>query len=408
MFSSPDIQALGTLSVATGGSLTAGNSLAVSGTLEVDQLDDSFQPISVSNRATLGGTLRVNFPPAPSLSVGDTWDLIDAGSVVGKFNSITSNFSGAYNGFATSVASGGANGNLVRLSYEQVLALSVNRSTGVVTMRNVSGGSPVEMDGYSIGSVLGSLAVGAFDSLENQGIGDFLVGNLSNDKLTELRPSGSFTITGGATPLNLGNIYQPTPSQFQQHFEELVFDHTRPDGVTLRGVVEYEGFGKNDLVLQVNPADGSGTLVNESPFTIHIDGYSITSELGQLQMAGWTGLGGDWVKSLSSNLNRLSELNPLDATTLTPGARLELGSIVDVTAAGGVGLPDADLKLEFLLAESGALDGDYNDDGLVNAADYVAWRDNLGAEAGTLPKGWTTNNFRNSWKGQKLNRGEET
>ncbi|MGI9457141.1 MAG: hypothetical protein ACR2NU_11315, partial [Aeoliella sp.] len=29
--------------------------------------------------------------------------------------------------------------------------------------------------------------------------------------------------------------------------------------------------------------------------------------------------------------------------------------------------------------------GDYNDDGRVNAADYAAWRNNLGAPAGTLP-----------------------
>lgn len=31
------------------------------------------------------------------------------------------------------------------------------------------------------------------------------------------------------------------------------------------------------------------------------------------------------------------------------------------------------------------LPGDYNDDGVVDAADYVAWRDNVGAAAGTLP-----------------------
>lgn len=32
-----------------------------------------------------------------------------------------------------------------------------------------------------------------------------------------------------------------------------------------------------------------------------------------------------------------------------------------------------------------ALAGDYNDDGTVNAADYVVWRNNLGAPSGTLP-----------------------
>ena len=32
-----------------------------------------------------------------------------------------------------------------------------------------------------------------------------------------------------------------------------------------------------------------------------------------------------------------------------------------------------------------SLSGDYNNDGLVDAADYTVWRDNFGAPAGTLP-----------------------
>jgi hypothetical protein len=35
------------------------------------------------------------------------------------------------------------------------------------------------------------------------------------------------------------------------------------------------------------------------------------------------------------------------------------------------------------------LPGDYNSDGTVDAADYTLWRDNLGAEAGTLPNDTT-------------------
>ena len=37
------------------------------------------------------------------------------------------------------------------------------------------------------------------------------------------------------------------------------------------------------------------------------------------------------------------------------------------------------------LPSSVALAGDYNDDGSVDAADYVLWRRHVGAEAGTLP-----------------------
>lgn len=38
-----------------------------------------------------------------------------------------------------------------------------------------------------------------------------------------------------------------------------------------------------------------------------------------------------------------------------------------------------------VLAIAGDFAGDYNDDGVVDAADYVVWRDHLGAPAGTLP-----------------------
>jgi hypothetical protein len=41
--------------------------------------------------------------------------------------------------------------------------------------------------------------------------------------------------------------------------------------------------------------------------------------------------------------------------------------------------------LESITPRSGGLEGDYNNNGTVDAADYVVWRDNLGAPAGTLP-----------------------
>jgi hypothetical protein len=42
------------------------------------------------------------------------------------------------------------------------------------------------------------------------------------------------------------------------------------------------------------------------------------------------------------------------------------------------------LVIDALLASAPILAGDYNDDGVVDAADYTLWRDNLGAAAGTL------------------------
>lgn len=54
------------------------------------------------------------------------------------------------------------------------------------------------------------------------------------------------------------------------------------------------------------------------------------------------------------------------------------------------------------LVVTSALAGDYNDDGVVDAADYAVWRDNLGAPAGTLPNdpvgGEIGSSQYNTWK----------
>ncbi|WP_146588573.1 hypothetical protein [Posidoniimonas polymericola] len=42
-------------------------------------------------------------------------------------------------------------------------------------------------------------------------------------------------------------------------------------------------------------------------------------------------------------------------------------------------------NVRLLAPEFAGLAGDYNDDGVVDAADYTIWRDNVGASAGTLP-----------------------
>jgi hypothetical protein len=64
------------------------------------------------------------------------------------------------------------------------------------------------------------------------------------------------------------------------------------------------------------------------------------------------------------------------------GIRLVNLNVVDPAFA------DSDLEVDFddvRLVAIAALPGDYNDDGTVDAADYVTWRTNEGAPAGTLP-----------------------
>lgn len=386
-----DLHSRGTLAVASGSALSTAQSVTLRGIYEIEQVDSvAHQVVSVGENAALGGRLQLSFPSQPSLTVGDSWNLIDAGNIAGEFTSIESDFVEPYRGFATSIVSGGSNGQLLRLTYAQRMMLQVDRATGAVTLTNVVTGAPVDTDGYSIRSTLGSLDSGSLNSLEGQGVGGFAVGLANANSISELQANGSFAVAAGAT-YSLGNIYSPpVPTHFQQSVEDIVFEHTSPEGFTVRGAVEYVGYGINDLVLQIDPSTGAGVLVNESQFTFAIDSYAITSETGQL-LTGWVGADGDWVKSESSSANELSELNPQGGTTFAPGTRLELGTVIDVAAAGGVGLPNADIKLEFLLTDQIALDGDYNNDGIVDLADYTVWRNNVGAPFGTLPNDSTGN-----------------
>ena len=155
-------------------------------------------------------------------------------------------------------------------------------------------------------------------------------------------------------------------------------------------------------------------LRNTSQTTVMIDGYDVASTAGSLSTTGWTSLddlnaaGGDWRES---NIDpfRLAELKQAGATTLSPGANLDLGSLF----AGGT----QDLVFSFLQAGSTqptigaviyqafatAVPGDYNGDGVVNAADYTVWRDHLGQNFAltnevAAPLGQVTSADYDAWK----------
>lgn len=123
-------------------------------------------------------------------------------------------------------------------------------------------------------------------------------------------------------------------------------------------------------------------------------------------------VGGDF--SLSTGASLLIDIAPYGADTvdiagtatldgelwveLDAGYAPEMDETFTVLTAQGVSNnltlsgPDGDkftfsgsTATELVLTFVGGLAGDYNDDGVVNVADYTVWRDNLGAAAGTLP-----------------------
>jgi hypothetical protein len=164
------------------------------------------------------------------------------------------------------------------------------------------------------------------------------------------------------------------------------------------------------LQLYVNTNDGEARIVNASTGSFTIDYYQVDSPTsGALQTgADWNSLseqnldpvdGGDelgetWEEVTSSGANLLAEQFLLGETTINPGGQLSLGEIYNLGVGG------QDLEWRFSGKTQGAalsrsfvqyvtefpplpegVAGDYNDDGVVNAADYVFWKNRDGTDA---------------------------
>jgi hypothetical protein len=153
--------------------------------------------------------------------------------------------------------------------------------------------------------------------------------------------------------------------------------------------------------LEVNTVTGSVQIENSIPTPVNIDYYSITSSGGALDPIGWNSLadqnidaigtneGESWDEADTSSSLSLAELYLLGASGVSAASPLSLGHAFDVS----VFEPGMDGDLLFQYAKHGSndlatgevayitpdpLDGDYNSDGTVDAADYVVWRKTIG------------------------------
>jgi hypothetical protein len=70
----------------------------------------------------------------------------------------------------------------------------------------------------------------------------------------------------------------------------------------------------------------------------------------------------------------------VDGMELAPNATVDLGSPFN----DALGAVEGDLVFQFALV-GGSSAGDYNENGIIDAADYTAWRDALTAGSSTLP-----------------------
>lgn len=356
-------------------------------------------PLKTAGTAGLGGTLQVDFNGATP-AAGSSWNLVDAAAISGSFTAILPDPAvplGLGQVLAVRTVNGGTNGKLAQLVVNQLPVLSINRNTGAVAITN-PGTAGIDLDSYTIQSTNGALVQANWQSLATHpgvaGAG-WSEANPTANRLSELRSSGTSTLAAAGS-WGLGNVFkEPTPTQFGQNREDVVFQYNDPvTKATVNGVVNYTGgAGINNLVLFADPATGNVKIRNTSPFIVAIDGYTISSAGASLNSnpALWTSLhdsqGNNWAEA---NLidSRVSELQSGGTTTMTANSTMtfDLGNLFKTGGA-------KDLVFQFLLAGNSTpntgvvvyeaapplvtVPGDYNRNGTVDAADYTIWRDHL-------------------------------
>ncbi len=382
---------------------TSTNLNLTGGTLIDELTSSSHSALKATNTATLGGTLSIQFDPGVTAALGSTWNLINATNLAGGFTSVAISNAPSLpinQGYIVRKQAGGL-GKIMQLAVEEQLVLNVDRATHVVSISN-PGGSNIAIDGYSVHSTsLNELNTANFTPLG----GTWQTANLGADRISQVNPSGSPTFAIGSTT-SLGAIFSPpTPAAFGTPTEDLTFQYTQDDafgGTTRTASVNYIGStGINNLVLRVDPTTGATQLKNTSSFSEDIDGYTISSALGSLDTSQWNSLddqnaaGGDWEEA-NISANRLSEIKYAGSTTFGIGQFFNIGNAFNEV------LGKRDLLFQYLLhgestprtgvvvyeSISASLQGDYNGDQRVDAADYVAWRMNPSAFGG--PTGYTT------------------
>ncbi|HJQ79376.1 MAG TPA: hypothetical protein VJ828_05440 [Lacipirellulaceae bacterium] len=369
--------------------------------------------------ATVNGTLKPMFTGVTP-AAGNKWTIIDVPATInGGFTTVDTSMAPALSsGLAYQVnqATSGAR-RLLQLEVAEILTLQVNRVTGAVSILN-SGAQAKTIDGYTIFSQHGALT-GAWNSLADQAVTGWVEAAPVATDLSELNPQNSSTLNSGGS-FNLGTPYVRQFPAFGVDPDDISFEYSQTDGRTIQGSVVYSGTKVfNNFVLNVDPATGAVAFRNDSPFNISIDGYAIYSASGSLVPGSWNSLDDQnvagWEQAPPApSAAAVAELKADGTTNFQPQTGFSLGNLFKTVGA------TQDLRFEFLMEgedlpsigtvlygaftpptnPSAGIPGDFNEDGKVDAADYVVWRKTDGMQAGYNL--WRTNFGRTSGSGAAL------
>ena len=344
--------------------------------------------IHVGGNADLGGTLKVEFPSGTP-TLGSTWNLIDSATV--DFDEdVPSSFAnvdasavaglGAGQRFRVKTVDGAPLHKISQLVLEQHPILTINRQTGAMSLSNPGSAPTSGFDVYQIQSASGSLNPANWTSIAPAS--GWTEANPTNTALSELNPLGTGIIAASSS-LSLGTPWAPVPAPFGTPNEDITFRYSLPGTALINGEVKYTGAARNTLTLNVNPTTGEAQIVNATNQTVSMDTYTINSASGSLNFANgspantWNSLddqgtsGGNWFEA-NVDANQIAELLISGGLQVPANSAVNLGSpFKDV---GGT----QDLTFRFSIL-GGPLPGDFNINGVVDAADYTIWRNNLGA-----------------------------
>ena len=199
------------------------------------------------------------------------------------------------------------------------------------------------------------------------------------------------------------NIRAPgmTPAQSQANWSQLSVTHTvsvgapevgHPIGVSFRGqrdsAVDDATLRVDDTVtqvlfLEVNTTNGQVRLKNLTGATVNIDYYEVTSAGNALNSTAWNSLqeqnlagfpagngsGNGWEEAGGSNSGVVGESYLTGSSGVANNANISLGTAFTV---GGV--QNLLFKYGAISSPSQPATGDYNNNGVVDTADYVLWR----------------------------------